>query len=142
MQNDGEYYYWTKGDKEPLGAHFNTLEFTCHCGHPNCIRQRIACALVERLNSLREEIDQPIQVHSGFRCAEKQQDLRNAGMETAIGTSQHELGRAADIAVATGSMHALLQLCKEKFKAVGAAHSFIHVDLRDDRVRYWGYSRV
>lgn len=141
LTQDSEYFYWPKGLHVGFpGTHFSTAEFACKCTLPTCTGQRASIALVQRLEGMRTTLGMPLSIHSGFRCSQHQQELRDQGLETAVGTSQHELGNAAD--VSAPQMAQLLTACKQAFKAVGAARSFIHVDLRSDRVRYWSYLKV
>lgn len=125
---------WKRGEDPKLSHYFRAREFECHCG---CVEQMIDEELVARLETLRLLLGAPIVVTSGYRCAVKQQQLRDQGHETAVGVSQHELGRAADIssyAMATLTAHAA-----RVFKATGAAKTFVHCDLRDDKERRWSY---
>lgn len=134
-QNDG-YLHWKKGEKKLVGF-FNLAEFACRCQYPDCVEQKISLSLIDKLNSVRQECGTPISIHSGLRCNKRQKDLAASGAETAVGISQHELGNAADIA--SSGMHDLLQSVKKHFLAVGVANTFLHVDLRDDKPRYWTY---
>ncbi len=137
LSNDGAYYTWVKGEYENLGRFFTTKEMECCCTHPRCTEQRIAVELIRRLDATRAAHGKPIRINDGYRCPMEQEDLRRRGFETAKGISQHELGRAADISCA--NMAALMPLLEQRFKAIGAAHSWAHVDLRDDKVRRWTY---
>lgn len=137
MTTDDAYYYWDRGDGSKLTNYFKASEFECRCG---CLKQRISKALLERLDDIREDLGDPIQIHSGFRCAAKQAQLATQGYETAKGVSQHELGNAADVSAV--GMGELLQLLRGKFKAIGTARTFCHVDIRDDKQRYWSYSSM
>lgn len=79
----------------------------------------------------------PIVITSGFRCKAHQEDLRQSGLETAVGTSSHERGIAADVTCL--HLDTLLQLADPLFPAMGVAKSFVHVDLRKDKRRRWKY---
>ena len=134
------HFRWKKGQAITLSPFFSSTEFTCSCNSPRCVEQMIAKELIEKLNITRKRFKDPIYVTSGFRCAEKQAALRGAGMETAKGISQHELGNAADVtAPKIMELKAYLQM---EFKAIGTAISFIHVDLRADKKREWGYKPI
>jgi uncharacterized protein YcbK (DUF882 family) len=126
---------WKKGDNVQLTPHFTTEEFECPCGH--CDRQEVSEQLISKLESLRELIDAPIKIMSGFRCGFYQDQLRQRGYETAKGISQHQLGRAADIT--SKKLTELFSLAPQFFKAIGKGRTFIHVDLRSDKERRWGY---
>lgn len=138
MTEDSEYYYWDRGQDKQIG-HFKLSEFTCKCTHTDCLKQRIAKLLVDKLNVVREQLALPIAITSGFRCHQHQLDLAKAGYETANGLSQHELGRAADIF--SPKMSDLVPLCNAGFMATGVALRFIHCDLRADKPRRWTYQQ-
>jgi uncharacterized protein YcbK (DUF882 family) len=129
---------WIRGsqDENTKIGHFKLKEFECSCG---CKEQQIDMELIERLNAVREQLKGPIAISSGYRCANKQAQLRAAGYETAKGVSQHELGRAADIVTDLRKHAQLLSILEEEFNAIGIGKSFYHVDLRDDKHRYWSY---
>jgi zinc D-Ala-D-Ala carboxypeptidase len=127
---------WTRGKNLPISQHFNSKEFTCSCGV--CSMQKVERELIKRLEEVRAIYGKPIKVTSGFRCERYQEALRAQGLQTAVGKSTHSEGRAADI---TGDDLVALELaCTKMFKAIGVAKTFLHVDLRDDKVRRWTYA--
>lgn len=141
MFRNNLFYVWLKSDKpSDLSANFGTTEFQCPCKHDSCKEQRIAVALVDKLQQIRLAANSSIRVHSGYRCRAHQADLAKKGYETAKGISQHELGNAADFSCSALSPLQLRPLAKMHFKAIGTANSFLHVDLRDDKERSWSYS--
>lgn len=132
-----------------LSSNFHTSEFSCHCTYPECQAQRVSKDLIHRLDNVRRDLNLPIIVTSGFRCAAKQKDLQADGAETAKGVSQHELGEAADIRITMVGVDTILGLhatCLKYFNALGLANTFVHVDTRpahaDGTKRFWSYSRV
>jgi zinc D-Ala-D-Ala carboxypeptidase len=129
------YLTWSRGSNLPVSTHFNAKEFTCHCGV--CKFQKISRELVNRLERVRVAYGAPITVTSGYRCVNHQAALRKKGVQTAVGTSTHELSHACDIFGA--DMPKLLKLLEQEFKSIGIAKTFYHVDLRDDKVRRWAY---
>lgn len=135
------YKRWTRGQKLQLSPHFNTKEFTCSCGL--CVNQVIHEDLVLKLEKVREEMGTLLTITSGYRCARKQQMLRDAGYETAIGQSRHEMGQAADICAE--DMTRLLATVDRHFNTYGISKAFIHVDTRPDKLdgtkRIWGYKK-
>jgi zinc D-Ala-D-Ala carboxypeptidase len=133
-----KYVTWKKGLRAELSEHFSTWEFECRCSFPDCGEQKVAVELVKRLEAVRKEYGKPITVTSGFRCNKKQESLRAQGYETAVGTSSHELGQAADITAT--QLTPLYPVVEKHFQAIGQARSFLHVDLRDDKRRRWSYS--
>lgn len=97
--------------------------------------------LIAKLQALREHLMAPIKITSGFRSSTKQAALKAAGYETAAGPSTHEYGCAADINAYGRFTGAQLETAARAvgFKAVGVAKTWIHVDLRADKVRRWEY---
>lgn len=135
------FFVWPRGLRVQVSPYFSNVEFECPCG--KCGDQRIAIDLVNKLSDVRHELGRPIKVTSGYRCHNYQLDLAARGYETATGTSQHELGRAADITCPGAMLHdfaKMLVLCEEQFMAIGEGLSFLHVDLRTDKPgRRWYY---
>jgi zinc D-Ala-D-Ala carboxypeptidase len=139
VKMNGNFFVWTKGERLKLGSDFTTHEFDCHCLHAECKEQVIHRDLITDLERVRGHLGQPIKVTSGFRCTRHQIDLKAMGFETAKGTSSHELGMAADITCE--DVPALVSACEKEFRAIGVARRFVHVDLRRDKPRRWGYTR-
>lgn len=127
-----------------LSPHFNVSEFKCPC--PQCTETKIDTDLIARLETLRAQTG-PLKINSGYRCEHYQDELRLRGYETAVGVSQHTLGRAADVAGAD-TQFAGAELARMAriagFKAVGVARTWVHLDLRgqdDGKIRTWTYTR-
>jgi len=140
------YYIWTKNQKQPINSYFNTKEFTCQCNYSDCIEQKISVDLVERLTKLREAINSPLIITSGFRCSKHQKDLIKAGVNTVVATkSQHELGNAVDCYPLKKQidMNTFLEKAKELFYSIGIANNFLHLDIRPKKqngeYRLWKY---
>ena len=119
-----------------LSKNFTSKEFLCSCGV--CAPHRIDPDLIRRLQRVRDMLSVSIKITSGFRCAKRQQELRKGGLQTASGTSTHEMGAAVDITCS--DMTALLLACEKEFKSIGIAKTFLHVDTRVDKVRRWTYA--
>lgn len=130
---------WMKSQNIQYSPFFNLKEFACKCTRPECVMQTLSIDLLKKLEQVRKAYGKPIQITSGYRCQAHQKYLAESGLETAT-NSQHCLGRASDI---TGAdLDVLDGLCSHEFKATGRARSFIHVDLRDDKIRRWGYLKT
>jgi len=100
---------------------FKLSEFECPC----CGENKIAGALVAKLQSLRDIINMPITVTSGYRCP-----LYNSKVN-GYSNSPHMKGKAADI-VANIPMWFFAKMAKEVgFTRIGLypRNGFIHVDL-------------
>lgn len=161
MKLENGYYIWVKGEKEYFNQYFRTNEFECKCKFEDCKEQRIAKELIDRLLWLRHATHGAIGITSAFRCAKKQQAIRDeadagkkenarrvaAGLPplplkvTVVATSKstHELGNAVDAFSTKLPIPQFLKLCEQKFRSIGLAHSFLHLDLRDDKIRRWQY---
>jgi uncharacterized protein YcbK (DUF882 family) len=137
---EDNYYIWNKGDNFWINNWFKTKEFECKCTNKECIEQKIAVELITRLTVIREYTKSPMRITSGFRCSEHQQAIRNSGVSTVVAKkSTHEKGDAADISVSSLTSLNLLPIAEKQFKSIGIANNFIHVDLRDDKIRRWKY---
>lgn len=130
-----------KGANTMLGSYFNSDEFDCSCS--KCNSTIIEIELIEKLEKIRVATGHPLYILSGYRCENKQKQLRDSGFETAKGVSQHELGKAADIKSSFHSGKELEQTATQAgFMAIGVAKEWIHVDLRTDKPdRRWTYGR-
>lgn len=108
--------------------HFEMTEFQCkHCGQlpPNGMNP----ILLYKLDQLRERIDAPLYITSGYRCI-----THNAAVE-GVSNSQHIKGNAADIYTDAMNATQLAELCKDiGFDGIGLypQSDFVHVDVRDN----------
>lgn len=130
--------FWTKGEGKQLSPHFSSNEFDCQCKNSDCINHMVEQDLLDKLEQVRNDIGQPLKINSGFRCSKHQQELREGGLETAVGKSTHELGQAADI-TAPIPIDDLASTASKYFMAIGQAHNWLHIDLRTGKVRRWTY---
>lgn len=137
LDPENNMFHWNRGEIVPLSEHFSTQEFTCQCG--KCEAQTISAVLVERLEALRNDVMLPLLIRSGYRCRAHQLALAESGLPTAKGTSTHELGEAADIAVKGMAGHRVASRAAVYFNAIGTAKTWIHVDLRSNKIRRWSY---
>lgn len=128
------YFIWDKSEKQQLSKHFSTEEFECKCKLPSCKEQRISKELIDKLQKLREELNIPLTVTSGYRCKEHNTNIGGAK------SSQHLLGNAADIVIK--DLNKLFEDCKKHFDHIGDGRpkGFIHVDTRKSPVKVtWVY---
>lgn len=132
------YQTWNKGAPLfNLSTHFTSKEMECQCSYHDCLIQTISQDILDKIERVRVSYGMPIAVTSGYRCKKHQADLTSQGYQTAT-NSQHCLGNAVDV---RGPLlkNLELELAKE-FMALGIARSFIHADLRADKVRRWYYN--
>jgi len=116
-----------------LTKNFNSSEFACKC----CGRVSIDTRLVLKLQELRDEIDTPIYITSGFRCKKHNREVGGARC------SLHRYATASDIKFDWSvfpSAKSLVECLTSKFDGVGLYPkartrklSFVHVDLLPDK---------
>lgn len=115
--------------RKSLTKNFHASEFACRC----CGRVSIDLRLVEKLQELRDEIDAPIYITSGFRCKKHNREVGGARC------SLHRYSTASDIKFDWSvfpSVRDLARCLVGKFDGVGfypivgtGKLSFVHVDL-------------
>lgn len=128
---------YKRGSNTKVSKFFNSNEFDCHCGQ--CDTTLIDPLLVLRLDILREALGAAIVILSGYRCALRQQQIKEQGLETAKGISTHEQGKAADIySRGFSGSHLAFKAKESNFKRIGEAFNWIHVDVKDGEA-HWFY---
>lgn len=138
LEKDG-YYHWNKGYIGRISDHFSTKEMTCHCHFPDCYDQRISKDLIERLEKVRIEVNQPLIITSAYRCSEYQTYLRSAGVNSVVAKkSTHETGDAVDVVPKDRKMEGFEDICAKQFTSIGLANNFLHLDTRPG-LRRWKY---
>lgn len=125
---------WKKGQYKKLSKYFSTKEFENKTDKVFYIEP----LLLERLDKVREDFGGPLVVTSGYRSPEHNAKIGGSK------SSQHCLGKAADIRpkhFTKENLDKLYLICEKYFKAVGDGRhrGFIHVDIRDDKIRRWTY---
>jgi uncharacterized protein YcbK (DUF882 family) len=117
-----------------LSPHFTKAEFACKCGCGFC---DVDPALITGLESLRLNLNRPILINSGCRCA-----AHNAAQGGAK-NSQHVQGKAADIKVSGLTARELYAFCVlvPQLRGFGVSDKggFVHVDTRSVTSR-WCYA--
>ena len=95
--------------------------------------------LAKNLQIIRDYIDEPITITSGYRSPEH--NLKVGGVKN----SQHLKGKAADIITSTYSPFALAEMIeylieqgKIKQGGIGIYNSFVHYDIRGTKARWQG----
>ena len=120
-----------------LTKNFSAYEFTCKGGNLCCGGSvPMSERLLEGLQELRDLIGRPVIVSSGFRCLKYNRRLLSSD------SSQHTLGRAADIWVRDMDPNTLASYAEqiEHFRngGIGIYNTFVHVDVRRDISRWRG----
>jgi uncharacterized protein YcbK (DUF882 family) len=111
-----------------ISKNFNLSEFSCKC----CGSVKIDSEVVKKLQLMRDKIQKPIIITSGYRCPKHNQEVGGTD------NSYHTQGLAVDIVVDGYSLDELEMIAKEVgFRGIGIYRSanFIHLDLGP--VRRW-----
>ena len=115
-----------------LSDNFNRSEFACSCG---CGFDTVDIELIKLLESIRTHFGKAVNINSGCRCPEH--NAREGGVKT----SQHLLGRAADIFIMTVPPIEVAKYIDSKWPnrfGVGVYNSFTHIDSRSNGPARWG----
>lgn len=115
-----------------LEDNFNLKEF--ECTHPDHNHVIVDSGLVSKLQELRERLNTPLIITSGFRCDERNKQVGGAE------ESYHLEGKAVDIS--TGNIDEDIDTIYRMavdigFSGIGLYDSFIHLDTRLIPAR-WG----
>lgn len=134
-----EAYSRTKDGGTLLSPNFRVREFACRDGSDPVF---IDSALVDLLQRIRDHFGQPVTITSGYRTAEH--NAKVGGSKS----SQHLLGRAADIQVADTSVEDVAAYAESLMPAwggvgrypvkTGRAKGWVHVDTRAAKSRWTG----
>ena len=117
-----------------LSPHFKTEEFCCKCG--KCGNEcKINLDLINALEELRDGVDKPIIILSGYRCPNSNK------MANGVSHSQHLLGNAADIRIPGFTLQQMYEAAKRVFAfsdgGIGVYDgNFLHVDVRKTKARW------
>ena len=117
-----------------LTRNFKKEELECPC----CNECEMDPVLLTRLQSLRDIMDTPLVITSGYRCENHNEAV--GGSER----SQHLFGKAVDIKIKdldSATRHKLIKTSFDiGFSGVGIGKTKFHVDVRDGEGKSWGYS--
>ena len=122
-----------------LSKNFSRSEFECSCG---CGFDDVSVELVELLQEIRDEIEEPIAITSACRCKEHNEEVQKEANPAYVpnsSRSQHLLGTAADIVVRACTPDYVYQHIDNKHPdtfGLGKYRSFVHVDVRTRRARW------
>lgn len=106
-----------------LTTHFRAKELACKCG---CDEQKMDSDFMEMLEELRQKLDRPVYITSGFRCVEHNKAVGG------VSSSYHLKGMAADIVcISAKDRHAIVGAAiRLGFSGLGIDKHFVHVDNR------------
>ena len=113
-----------------VAKYFNLSEFTCPCCNLVMLHPKLLGKLVE----LRNIMERPVYITSGYRCFEYNQKVGG------VKNSYHRIGLAADIKVRDISLIELLEICENiDFTGIGfyEKKNFLHLDVRPTKRSRW-----
>lgn len=112
-----------------LTKHFKLSEFVCKDGSNRVV---IDMDLVNELQKLRNFINKPIVITSGYRTPKYNAEIGGAT------NSMHMLGKAVDIYVHNMSSEELYYIARHfNFKGFGIYDNWLHLDVRLDKLAVW-----
>lgn len=107
-----------------IARHFYLNEFQCNC----CSQVILHSDLIKRLVSLRDSINRPVYINSGYRC--KEENIKVGGVKN----SYHRMGMAVDIRSKDISISDLAIYAEGTgFKGIGIYGEYLHLDIRDKK---------
>ncbi len=109
---------------------FRLSEFACPCCNLVMLHPKLLAKLVE----LRNTLERPIYITSGYRCSKYNSQIRG------IRNSYHCIGLAADIKVKDINLIELLEICENiDFNGIGfyEKKNFLHLDVRPTKRSRW-----
>ncbi|MDD5014891.1 MAG: D-Ala-D-Ala carboxypeptidase family metallohydrolase [Atribacterota bacterium] len=113
-----------------IAPHFNLSEFACPCCHRVMLHPR----LLAKLLALRDVLERPIHITSGYRCFAYNRKVGG------VANSYHLIGLAADIKVKDINLIELLGYAEEvDFSGIGfyEKKNFLHLDVRPTKRTRW-----
>ena len=113
-----------------IAPHFNLSEFACPC----CKRVMLHPKLLAKLVELRDVLEKPVYITSGYRCFEYNRKVGG------VANSYHLNGLAADIKVKDINLIELLGCAEEiDFAGIGfyEKKNFLHLDVRPTQRTRW-----
>lgn len=113
-----------------LTKNFSRSEFACKCG---CGYDTVDFETVTILQEVSDEFGEPVKITSGCRC------FHHNKMVGGKPSSQHLLGRAADIQVKNVDPAAVYEFLNRKYPnklGLGEYDTFTHVDTRTGKARW------
>jgi uncharacterized protein YcbK (DUF882 family) len=128
-----------------MTKNFTKEEFDCNCDCGSCdmpinVYHNIV-KVANQLQVLRDELKKPIHINSAYRSEEYNEKVGG------VKTSQHIMGKAADISVKGFSPLEVYKTIERLIEngdmlqgGLGLYDSFVHYDIRGERAR-WDYQK-
>jgi uncharacterized protein YcbK (DUF882 family) len=118
-------------DVNKINTNFKRSEFTCKCG---CGRNTVDVRLAQLIQIIRNEIGEPVNINSGYRC-----ESYNASIGGAK-NSQHTHGKAADITAAGHTPEQIYKIASVALDGnggLGIYDTWVHIDVRSGAGQRW-----
>ena len=112
------------------------VKLKCTCGHILCDKRSVSQFVLNKIQLIREDLNQPLSITSGGRCQ------YHANEKHRTTPADHQKCQAVDVAVSGGVMRAnLVKLgLTYGFNAIGIAKTFVHLGYREDcKLTMWVY---
>ena len=113
-----------------IAKYFNLSEFACPCCNLVMLHPKLLAKLVE----LRNVLERPVYITSGYRCLEYNNKVGG------VPNSYHRIGLAADIKAKDIGLIELLEICENiGFGGIGfyEKKNFLHLDVRPTKRSRW-----
>jgi len=113
-----------------IAPHFNLSEFACPCCNLVMLHPKLLAKLVE----LRNILERPVYINSGYRCFEYNRKVGG------VPNSYHRIGLAADVKVGDINLIDFLEICENiDFNGIGfyEKKDFLHLDVRPTKRSRW-----
>ena len=113
-----------------VAKYFKLDEFACPC----CKKVMLHPKLLSKLVELRNILERPVMVTSGYRCPKYNQEVGG------VISSYHCIGLAADVTVKDIDLLVLLEICENlDFDGIGfyEKKGFLHLDVRPTKRARW-----
>lgn len=122
---------YKKGTRTQLTDNFWSTEFDCQCNYSDCEWTYIDLDHVKKLQELRKELGESLEVTSGYRCAKHNKDVGGASR------SRHKEGDASDLKAKTKSPEDVANVAEDlDFDGIGRYNTFTHLDSRGSKARW------
>jgi len=108
----------------------------CTCGHILCDERSVNQITLNRVQLVRNDINQPLPVNSGGRCPYHQDEQNRTT------PADHQLCQVVDVGVSGGHMRGAVvrSALTRGFNAIGIAKTFVHLGYREDcKLVMWVY---
>lgn len=126
---------YKRGDATKLSANFRAREFDCKCSG-KCNETKIDEQLVVFLQKIREHFGKPVDITSGYRCAEHNKAVGG------VSSSLHTKGQAADFVIDGVDPYDIAKYAESiGVKGIGHYDDFVHIDTRANKSFWYSHAQ-